>query len=99
MSIPHYGLKAMPTIPLSCPSYTKGQKLLNAVSPNPHPPVWNAVGFPGGSAEKNPPATQKTQETQVWSQAWEDPLEKGMATHSSILRESHGQRSLTGYSL
>ena len=27
-----------------------------------------------------------------------DPLEKGMATHSSILAwESHGQRSLTGY--
>ena len=25
------------------------------------------------------------QETQVWSLAWEDPLEKGMATHSSIL--------------
>ena len=30
----------------------------------------------------------------------EDPLEKGMATHSSILswREFHGQRSLMGYS-
>ena len=28
---------------------------------------------------------------------WEDPLEKGMATHSSILAgESHGQRSLVG---
>ena len=25
------------------------------------------------------------QETQVQSLAWEDPLEKGMATHSSIL--------------
>ena len=24
------------------------------------------------------------QETWVWSLAWEDPLEKGMATHSSI---------------
>ena len=24
-------------------------------------------------------------ETQVWSLGWEDPLEKGMATHSSIL--------------
>ena len=30
---------------------------------------------------KNPPATQ---ETQVRSLGWEDPLEKGMATHSSI---------------
>ena len=24
-------------------------------------------------------------ETQVWSLGWEDPLEKGMTTHSSIL--------------
>ena len=31
---------------------------------------------------KNPPATW---ETQFWSLSWEDPLEKGMATHSSIL--------------
>jgi len=30
---------------------------------------------------------------------WEDPLNEVMATHSSILaRESHGQRSLAGYS-
>ena len=29
---------------------------------------------------------------------WEDPLEEGMAAHSSILaKESHGQRSLAGY--
>ena len=41
---------------------------------------------------KNPPAMQ---ETQVQSLGQEDPLEKGMATHS---REFHGQRSLTGYS-
>ena len=31
---------------------------------------------------KNPPAVQ---ETWVQSLVWEDPLEKGMATHSSIL--------------
>ena len=31
---------------------------------------------------KNPPAMR---ETQVQSLSWEDPLEKGMATHSSIL--------------
>ena len=45
---------------------------------------------------KNLPAMQET-----WVQflGWEDPLEKGMATHSSILAwESHGQRSLAGYS-
>ena len=34
----------------------------------------------------------------VQSLGWEDPLEEGMATHSSILAgESHGQRSLAGY--
>ena len=31
---------------------------------------------------KNLPAMQ---ETQVWFLGWEDPLEKGIATHSSIL--------------
>ena len=31
---------------------------------------------------KNPPAMR---ETWVWSLGWEDPLEKGKATHSSIL--------------
>ena len=40
-------------------------------------------GFPGGSAIKNPPVMWELQEIQV--QSWEDPLEKGMATHSSIL--------------
>ena len=34
---------------------------------------------------KNLPATQKSQETQVRSLGQEDPLEAGMATHSSIL--------------
>ena len=28
---------------------------------------------------------QETQEMQVQSLVWEDPLEKGMATHSSVL--------------
>ena len=45
---------------------------------------------------KNPPAMP---ETWVRSLGWEDPLEEEMATHSSILAgESHGQRSLVGYS-
>ena len=39
------------------------------------------LGFPGGSI-KNPPAMQ---EIQVRSLGQEDPLEEGMATHSSIL--------------
>ena len=39
------------------------------------------------------------QETWVQSLSQEDPLEKEMATHSSILvGESHGQRSLVDYS-
>ena len=39
------------------------------------------------------------QETWVRSLGQEDPLEEGMATHSSILVwENHEQRSLIGYS-
>ena len=34
---------------------------------------------------KNPLPVQETQETQVRSLGWEDPLERHMATHSSIL--------------
>ena len=39
------------------------------------------MGFPGGSVIKNLPAKQ---ETRVQSLVQDDPLEKGMATHSSI---------------
>ena len=44
--------------------------------------VLTYVGSPGGSLVKNPPAMQET-----WVQflGWEDPLENGTATHSSIL--------------
>ena len=42
--------------------------------------------FAGGSAVKNLPAMQQTMlETWVQSLGQEDPLEEGMATHSSIL--------------
>ena len=34
---------------------------------------------------KNPSAVQRRQERQVWSLGREDPLEKEMVTHSSIL--------------
>ena len=40
------------------------------------------MGFPGGSVVKNLPAMQ---ETEVQSLGQEDPLEKEMATHSSVL--------------
>ena len=43
------------------------------------------VGFPSGSTVKNPPAMQEPQEMWVRSLGQEDPLEEGMATHSSIL--------------
>ena len=46
--------------------------------------MWS---LPGSSAVKNPPAMQEmqqTQETWVRSLSQEDPLEEGMATHSSI---------------
>ena len=43
------------------------------------------LGFPSGSAVKNLPTVQELQETWVQSLGREDPLEKGMTTHSSIL--------------
>ena len=49
--------------------------------------------LPVAQTVKNLPAVQ---ETQLWSLGWEDPLEKGMATHSTILEwripgtEEHG---------
>ena len=46
------------------------------------PSAFRGFHFSGGSVVKNPPAVQ---ETHVRSLGREDPLEKGMATHSSIL--------------
>ena len=43
------------------------------------------MGFPSGSVVKNLPAKQEPQEMRVQSLGWEDPLEEGMATNSSIL--------------
>ena len=57
-------------------------------------PIWRSagegIGYPlqcswaslVAQLVKNPPAKQ---ETWVWSLGWEDPLEAGMETHSSIL--------------
>ena len=41
-----------------------------------------SLGFPSGSVVKEPPAVQ---EMQVLSLGWEDPLEEGIATYSSVL--------------
>ena len=43
------------------------------------------MGFPSGSALKNLPAMKETQEMRVQPLGQEDLLEKGVATHSSIL--------------
>ena len=47
-----------------------------------HLPSDGNWGSPGGSDGKDPPAMQVSQ---VQSLGWENPLEKGMAIHSSIL--------------
>ena len=44
--------------------------------------IGNKLGFPVAQLVKNPPAMR---ETWVRSLGWEDPLEKGKATLSSIL--------------
>ena len=55
--------------------------------------------FPGGSGVKNLSATQEMQEIRVWSLGQEDPLEEEMQPTPVFLPgESHGQRSLVGYS-
>ena len=51
--------------------------------------------LPGGSEGKNLPALQ---ETWVWSLGWEDLLEKGTVTYSSILAWRIPSRRLVGYS-
>ena len=48
---------------------------------------------------KNPPANARDTRDEVSIPGQEDPLEKEMATHSSVLPEKFlGQRSLVGYS-
>ena len=63
------------------------QRLLNHLisvsQPLDHCPLLFETS-PVAQMVKNPPAMQEAQETWVQSLGWEDPLEKGMATHSSI---------------
>ena len=55
-----------------------------------------SVGFPGGTSGKEPTCHCRRHK----KHGFKDPLEEGMATHSSILAgESHGQRSLADYHL
>ena len=48
-----------------------------------HGPLRSGLGFPGGSVVKSLPAMQELGEMLVCSLGREDPLEEGMATHSS----------------
>ena len=43
------------------------------------------MGVPQWLSGKELLAMQEMQETWVWSLGWEDPMEEGMTTHSSIL--------------
>ena len=43
------------------------------------------MGFPGGTSGKETDCQSGRHETWVRPLGWEDPLEEGMATHSSIL--------------
>ena len=47
--------------------------------------VVRVTGFSDGSAGESMPVMQETQEMRVQSQGQEDPSEKEMASHSSIL--------------
>ena len=44
-----------------------------------------SVGFPSISGVMNPPVHLPMQEMRVRSLGWKDPLEKEVATHSSVL--------------
>ena len=65
VNFPFYVCQCLPYV-LRCPNVHKYLQLSCL------PLVW---GFPGGSAVKNPPAMQGTQETQVQSLGQEDALE------------------------
>ena len=70
------------TLPM-CLRYTvrKNIWVINGIS---NSYVQQTVGFLVAQWEKNLPAMQETQEIQVQFLDREDPLEEGMATHSSI---------------
>ena len=57
------------------------------------------MGSSDGSVVNHSPATQVMWDTRVRSLGQEDPLEKDMAAHSSVLAGKwRGERSLVGYS-
>ena len=65
----------------------------------PHITTYRIKGFPGGASGKESACPHRRCKMQFRSLGQEDPLEDGMATHSSVLAwRIHGQRSLSGYS-
>ena len=61
--------------------------------------LHGSMDFLGGSVVMNLPVMQETQEMQVQSLGQEDPLEEvWQPTPVFLPGESHGQRSLEGYS-
>ena len=57
------------------------------------------MGFPDSASDKESAASAGDIGVWVLSLGQEDPLKDGIATYSSILAgESHGQRSMAGYS-
>ena len=79
--------------PVKCSSHTKGTGHTSGCCHIEHPFkittgncfITDPQGVPGGSAVKNLPAMQEFQETQFPSLGQKDPLEEGMAAHSSVL--------------
>ena len=55
------------------------------------------VGFPDGAVVKNPPTSAGDARDTGSFLGQEDPLEKGMATHSSLAWKIPQQRNLVGY--
>ena len=74
-----------------------GDRVLGSSDPSyTHLVQWVGPSPPSRLSVKNHPAVQ---ETKVWSLGREDPQEKGMAIHSSVLiRKFRKQRSLACYS-
>ena len=74
--------------------------LWNSCTSNLCPCFLFSQGFPGGASRKEPAfQCRRTEEMQVLSLGWEDPLEKEMQPTPVFLPgESHGQRSLVSYS-
>ena len=60
-------------------------------------PWYRALGVTGGASGKEP-ANAGHMRDMGSSLDREDALQEGMAAHSRVLGESHGQRSLAGYS-